>query len=352
MKLRISCFGFILLFSVSVFGEKLGTLEEVVRPQMMKIFDNELFVVQKHNIFIYSVPDLALKKKLGKEGEGPGEFKVRPSRSIIISVNRDHIIAESRFKIIFFSRKGEYQREIRKGGSILQVVPFGRNFIVHKLVFEPEGKNYFVLALHDTDLKEIREIHRQKFFQFKDDLYPIPDGIHFVIMENRLYVDNSPEGFVIDVYDSDGEFLRKIKKEFPGVPVTQAEKDSAMADYLAIPFLYRLKKEQGTAALKAFLDKQKFIYPKFFPPIRYLCGENGKLYVRTYEKRGDTDRFIILDTEGKILKNVWLPTPEKVGFLVRVQGDKNFFSIHDNRYYYLRLNEDDDTWEIHSQTIL
>lgn len=341
----------VLTMAIPVFGQKLGTLGEVVRPQMMKVCDNELFVVQKHNIFIYSLPHLTLKKRLGKEGEGPGEFKVRPSRSIIISINEDHIVAESRFKIIFFSRKGEYLREIRKQGGILQVVPLGKNFIVHKLVFEPEGKNYFALAIHDAELKEIKEIHRQKFFQFKDNLYPIPDGIYFIIMNNRIFVDNSPEGFVIDVYDTDGKPVKKIHKDFPGIPVTQAHRDSAMADYLTIPFLYRMKREQGEAALKEFLSQQKYLYPEFFPPIRYLHGEDRKLYIRTYDRRNRTEKYIILNSEGKFLKEIWLPAPKKVEFLVQMQGDKNFFSIHKGHYYYLRLNEDDDTWEVHKQPI-
>lgn len=70
-------------FMISVFalfGERLGTLPEVLKPQMIRVFQNHLYVVEGHKIFHYSLPDLNFLGPIGKEGEDPGEFQLDPSR--------------------------------------------------------------------------------------------------------------------------------------------------------------------------------------------------------------------------------------------------------------------------------
>ncbi|MCP4147527.1 MAG: hypothetical protein GY757_07235 [bacterium] len=59
-------------------SKKIGTLDGIFKPQMINAFDNEIFIVEGNNFYIFSADELKLKRKIGREGEGPGEFKLDP----------------------------------------------------------------------------------------------------------------------------------------------------------------------------------------------------------------------------------------------------------------------------------
>lgn len=79
MKTKLVLIEFLLLTSL-IFPGKVAVLPEVKRPAFDIIVDNnELFLVECATIYIYSLTDFKLKKKFGRRGEGPGEFKVHPA---------------------------------------------------------------------------------------------------------------------------------------------------------------------------------------------------------------------------------------------------------------------------------
>lgn len=342
----------LLLLLVPVFGERIGTIEEVMKPQMIKVQDDELFVVEGHQIFIYSLPRLTLKKRIGKDGEGPGEFKLDPARTIIFTVHPDFILAESRNKIVYFDRRGDFLREKRKTPGILQTIPLGKNYALLGIVYEPEGRNYFTVSIMDPEFNAIKEIYRQKFFSFKGKTHVIPDGLNLCVVDDKLYVEESPDGFVIEVYDSSGKKLKRIEKEFSKIPVTTGDKQIAFEDLLKIPALRRAIHQQGRNQVINDL-KPNLVYPEFFPPIRYLTAARERLYVKTAVRKNGRDEFLVLDLNGRELNRLYFPAAKKVDFLVQMQGDKNYFTIHDDKYYYLKYveTEDDESWEVHVEKL-
>ena len=60
-----------------------------------------------------------------------------------------------------------------------------------------------------------------------------------------------------------------------------------------------------------------------------------------------------MDTKGNILKEVYLPIAKKVDFLVQMQGDKKYYNIHNDKFYYLKLVEkgDDEDWQVFVEKI-
>jgi hypothetical protein len=54
-----------------------------------------------------------------------------------------------------------------------------------------------------------------------------------------------------------------------------------------------------------------------------------------------------------IKKKVFLPKAKKVDFLVQMQGDKKYYSIHKDTFYFLKFIEtdEDEDWELHRQEI-
>lgn len=349
---------FAVLFLLSFTGqilkaEKKGSLTEVLKPQMIKVYGHQLFVVEKHNYFIYSLKDLRLIKKVGKLGEGPGEFKPDPSRTILLSVFPDYIMGESRNKIIWFSRLGEYIKELRKSPGIIQTLPIGKNLAVLRILYGKKGKNFFAVSIYDTAMNEIKMIYKQPFFTYEDKVFIMPDGLFFSIIGDKLYVDQSPDGFLIGVYDENGNKVKEIRKEFTPLPVSAAHRETAFNDFLEIPSVRRMIKEQGRAAAIKFAKQQKLTYPEFFPAIRYMLADQGKLYIKTHAQKQGKEQYLEMDTNGKLLDTYYLPKTKRVEFLVRLQGDKKFYTIHNGIFYYLKSIEDDEDeiWELHMEKL-
>ncbi len=93
------------------------------------------------------------------------------------------------------------------------------------------------------------------------------------------------------------------------------------------------KKFEENPGAKAYKDRVKFVFPDTYPAFKNFHINNGKLYVFTFKKRGDRSEVIVMDSKGNILKTVFLP-------------DGNYFSISEDRFYYLKENEDEEEWEL------
>jgi hypothetical protein len=343
------------LLPFSLRAERLGELTAVLKPQMIKVHQDHLYVVEGHKIHHFHLPDLRYLGLIGKEGEGPGEFRLDPARTLLISIMNGELRSESRHKVVIFSLDGRFLREEKKIPTVLQVLPFGPNQLVHRISSESEGRSFFTLDLCDRQGKKIKQLYRQKFFQFEQYLYPIADGLNFCVIGDRVWVEESPDGFILECFDTTGSSIKKVQTPVTALAVTSRDKDEAFAHYLKIPFLTRLKNEQGEAALKQLLSQQTVVCPDHFPPIRHLKWDGQDLVARTYDRQGDQERHILLDPQGRLRGSVLVPKPKEIDFLVAMQGDKQYYDVYRGHYYYLRTEEDEEdgeSWILHSQVLV
>ncbi len=342
-----------LISPIALFSTKIGTLNDVLKPQMIKVYDNELFVVEGHKVFIYSLKDLKVKKIIGKLGEGPEEFKLDPARTLIVNVFKDYILAESRHKIIFFSRTGKFIREMKKNRTILQIVPVKKNFLIFEIDYKKDGKNHFVLDLYNSKMEKIKKLFKQKFFSYENKLFVMPDSLNYCVNDNKIYIEKSTEGFIIDIYNSDGEKIDQIERDFKKLKVSEAEKKIALKEYLNNPALVNAKKRKGEAFVNKYIKSLNIIYPDYYPPIQYITVNNNKIYIQTYEKKNGKIKYMIYNTNKKEFKEIYFPKVKKADFLVQMQGDKKFSTISNNRFYYLKNieTEDGEDWELHVEDI-
>lgn len=155
---------FILLFVMVFFQfpHKRGTLTGVLKPEMLKVAGDELFVVQGAEVFIYSLKDLSLKQKIGGEGEGPGELKVASNWYNNVTVLEKKIFVDGLDKVVFYSRNGLYLNEMKKPLGLSRMAPLGKNFVAVKLTHMEKEIQYNCLNLYDDKLEYVKELGRQE----------------------------------------------------------------------------------------------------------------------------------------------------------------------------------------------
>jgi len=352
---------FLLLFIYMVMGTNRGILNEVLEPESIQVYGNELYVVEGAAIFVYSLDDLSLIRKFGKKGEGPGELKVLPFWPNSITVWPDYIFAEGLDKFIFFSKEGKLIKEHKKIKRFMKVLPVWKNFVVKTFPFQGKDQKYYnAIKVLNTEMEEIKELYRQKvlMLEAEGNITMIPESLNFCVYDNKIFVEESPKGFFIEIFDCEGKKLYQIDKKYKKIKVTSKYKNLVM-DNLKESFK---QKKVGVfvplhiveGGWENFKKWAKFIYPDYIPSIRDIVVDNEKIYVQTFNREDNKEEYVILDLKGNTVKKVYLPRIKNSAvFVYQVLGlSLRFYAINNNRFIYLNENEDDEEWEVHVIAIL
>lgn len=168
MKNLIS-FIFLIFWSSIIFSEKIAEFPVILRPHHIQVEGDELFILEKYRVHIYSLKTFKSKIRFGKKGEGPGEFKSR----VTISVKPDYILANSRGKFSYLSREGKLIKE-NKNNHIVTGVSLTQNKIIGKVLqFGNNNESFADFLVFNSAGKAIKKICSRKIAQFRSNGPPV-----------------------------------------------------------------------------------------------------------------------------------------------------------------------------------
>jgi hypothetical protein len=320
-------------------ADKKASFSAVLKPEAILVYEDELFINEGPSIFIYSLKDYQLKKKFGKEGEGPQEFKLSSlgleGHKICFRIFPDSIFVSSEKKISYFSRKGEFIKEKRiTDPQVIDLTPLGEGFVGRN--YKPiENIPYFSVDLYNKEGKKIKEICKHPIPHYKKEnlvLWHLVSKLpEFKTDGERIFVAGGGD-FVIDIYNSKGENVQSIKQTYKKREITDSERMEIMGvwrdDY---PFI---KREWD-------MFKNMIKVPRYFPAFRTFSIADKRIYVQTCDIEKEKTKFVIFDLDGRFIKQVFLP------FYYRNIVTHFPYAIDRNTLYQLVENEDTDAWELH-----
>ena len=344
MKKLIVSILMLFLSVVYILGAKVGTLpQQVLKPEMIRVFDNNVYVLEGASISVISLKDMRFIRKFGKIGEGPGELQVVPFYSIVMHVFPQYILVDSFNKLIHFSHEGKVIKEIKKTTEIKEVLPIGKKFVAKKFQAGENGMQFTAVILYNSNLEEIKELYKQTFPVSKGRIEVIPDSLNFCVENNKVFIDRSPEGFVIDVFDSEGKKLYQIKKDYKKIKVTEALKNSAIEWLKNDPMV----KQFGS--MERVKSVYKLEFPEYLPAIESMVTSSRKICIGTFNKKDNKEKCLVMDFKGNQLQELYVPQLQRRKLVDEQFGlARYFYSIDNNKFYYLIENEDDEEWEIHA----
>jgi hypothetical protein len=310
--------------------ERVFALPELEGPRQIVVEKERVYFVDKRDIVVYYLSDGLFLKRIGKLGQGPGEFAMGPSR---LSILGDRLIVQDLRSSEWFNLAG-----VRIGGNndpdpiaFYQFLPVGRNFVGFAWLRNDDGS----LAppsgrIYDSHLKLKRE-----FFgglpafppappppgsaepQGSSDKLLIRDYGDYAVYEDRIYVVDSRRGFSISVFDENGILIREIQHAVDKIKVPKS-------------FVREVVKEW-----KASKDWQEEyshlnpVVPEYFPAIIDFKIDNGRIYALTPAQKDDLYEIVVMDLEGRILKSEFrfplrpnFEEPFLNGFRYDVEGDE------------------------------
>jgi hypothetical protein len=215
----------------------------------------------------------------GRKGQGPGElhrkisFYVNNKNEIVITVNPGG-------RLLVFSNDGKFIKETQINDSIMSVIPLDNGkYLIIKMLINPDAEySYqFPIILCDSEFEEIKELDRRRIInplRANRIIYPL-SLTTWKATEENIYIGDPEKGYEISVYDLEGNLLRKIRKDYKKVVVSEEYKKQI------------LRKNEK------FYFKDKLCFSKYMPPyLDFFPGDRRRLLVKTYERGKNLGEYI------------------------------------------------------------
>lgn len=334
----LAIFILIILLTGLIYPGNSQVFTDIMKPESIEVVDDELFIIEGASIYIYSLEDFRLKKKFGKQGEGPQEFKLSSlgltGHLICLSVFPDTLAVSSESKISYFSRKAEFLREKRIAHPmVIDFAPLAKGFIGRS--YKTDGNTpFFSVDLYNQEGESIKEVCKHEIPHYKEGntvLWKLEDRIpEFKVYKDSIFVAGSGE-FVVDVYDAEGKKLREIKQKYQRQEISRQDRDEIIKIW-----------QEDFPSIRRQWDffKKIIIIRGAFPAIRDFHISDDKIFVQTCKVAKGKTEFFILATDGTFIKQSSLP-------LVYRNMLTHFPSaIAKNKLYQLVENEETENWEL------
>lgn len=323
----------ILILTFGLSGEVVTTFPDLLKPTGLVIDKDNLYVTEDVTIYIFSMNDFKLIKKFGKKGEGPQEF----NRFAAITPLKDKLLINSMSKISYYTKDGEYIKEIKvKGGISFLYQPLGDKY-VGRGINQKDGTRFVSINLYDKDLNKIKTlINQEDDNQFgKGVIKILNSSLNYTTFNDKLYLVNGSD-FEIKVFDKTAKEVITIKRDFKKRKFTEEDKQMIFDEIKNSP-----QQRQFFDALKKMA-----VFPKEWPAIASVFERDNIIYVSSFRSKDKTTyEFFLFDENGKFIHSMFIP----MKFQTALQPYP--MSIKNGKLYQLIENEDEEEWELHASFI-
>jgi hypothetical protein len=318
-------------------GEKKSiTVPGLMKPSMMVIEGDRMFVVESPQILVYSLKNMKLIARFGKAGEGPEEFKINPyAAGLTVFPFKNQLAVNSDTKVSYWTRDGKFIKEL-KAPPFGGFVPYEDGYIGYVAAPNAEGKLFLGVYVYSKTFEKGKQLYLSDMQVGPGAVFNIPTvAFAAYAYKGNIYIPKDTTEMAIDVYDYKGKLQKQLKVDYKQLPVGEAFKKNAMHWFKnESPY----KKFAGTLLKMTFKEK--------FPVIKTFNIDNDKLYVITNKITDGKHECYILDLNGKVLDRVWLALPPEPPMLAL-----EVYQVVGGKFYSLWENEDTEVWELHIQTI-
>jgi hypothetical protein len=222
----------------------------------------------------------------GRMGQGPGELQM-PIIPIITNKGEVLILDEGQRKLCYFTKEGDFINSVPQEVSTIVLFPMeNEKYLTVSAIFDPESDYImqYPFSLFSSDFKQIKELDSVKFPNYLKGKKQkaINTGFLFSITKRNIYIGNEERGYEINVYDLEGNLVRKIRKDYRKV---------------RIPEEYIEEHSEGMGEIW----KQRTYFPEYFPPFQCaFVDDKGRLFVITNEKGSRHGEYMcdIFNPEG------------------------------------------------------
>jgi hypothetical protein len=323
--------------------ERIFALPELEEPTRILVEREMAFIADARHVVVYDLKAGRLLRKIGRLGQGPGEFANGPRHMSILG---NRLIVQDMGHADCFNLDGVSVGEIRHPGSMVfyPVLPVGRNVVGFPIIRDDEGSMLPSGRVYDSHLKLIRSFYGAlpalpspppppgRAMKEIDELL-VRDYGCYEVYGNRIYVADSRRGLSISVFDENGLLLHEINPPVDKVKVPKGFVDDIVKEW---------KTSKDWQAYYSYINP---LVPEYFPAFIDIKIDQGRLYVLTAAKKNDLYEIIVMDLEGKILEREFR-FPLKPNFEYPFYNG-NKYEIEGNKLIWFDYSDEKEMYELH-----
>ena len=316
------------------------TLPELEASVVVRAEHGRVYIQDKKDIAVYSFDDGRFLRRIGRPGQGPGEFTMLGGFTVL----SDRVVVIDIAKTLFFTVEGEYlgQMSPPARSRSYPFLPVGKNLVGFPLERREDGSMLPPMGvIYDQAGKPVK-----RFIEVPDILPPppppprssLPSGVEDVLMvrdyfdyavrDNKIFVADSTKGLSISVFDETGTLLYEIRHVLDKVKVSKEYRD----------FVTKGRPDRYWATHKP-------VFPEYFPAFGAFKIDGGRIYAVTAAKKDGRHEVIIMDLKGKILERGFR-FPIRIDFWVPYVFASGF-DVEAGRFVWVEYNDSKEQYELH-----
>lgn len=287
-----------------------GTPKQIIVKEELCIGDEEgmedfvfsqiksVQIDEEENIYVADSKEVCVKvfdksgkhiRTFGKKGQGPGEIQ-RLLRMHLFAGKEILIYDTGNRRLSFYSLDGKFLREIPTVKYYLErTIPDSKgNIITHRTYRSDKFVNE--IKKFDSNLNPILTIETKEVEITPYVINMMNPNFNVRVMTNDNIVWGYPLDFKYEivVFSPEGKRIRKIVKDYDPVKIAEEEKEEMI---------------KNTFRGREVPPQFKLNFPEsYFPYYYFVCGDEGRIYVRTYERNKEGNfRYDVFNPEGRYI---------------------------------------------------
>jgi hypothetical protein len=305
---------------------KIVKMPDLLAPNTLLADNGRLYIADGTSIYIYSLSDLSLQKKFGREGEGPQEFK---EKIYTLGIQGEYITVNSVSKLSFFTKEGDFTNVIQTPPQNIRFMPVKEKFTGIGILVDNKAM-YQTINIYNSDLAKEKEIARLEHeIQPGKGLKVFHATLSVAVSEDKIFSAGAKH-FVINVYNEKGEKILMISRQYERKKVTERDKNR-LIEYL-----------QTNPETKEYYEILKPVkFAAYYPALKDIIAADKKLYALTWKAVNGNTECYVFDFSGKLVQTTFLP--------IKNRDAVNFspLTIKNGKLYQLVENENSKKWELH-----
>jgi len=321
-------------------GHRIIPLPDLEKPRQIRVENQQVYFVDDRDILVYSLADGRLLRRIGKRGQGPGEFMMGP---LGLTIFPDRLVAGDFRKILFFSHDGSYLGQVMEPGMIHQLLPFlpvGKNFVGFPMERRDDGSLALpVGCIYDDGGKVLRKFYGElpagpppppppgrASPAKKRDVPLIQDYVDYAVHEDKIFVADSRKGLFVAVFNENGDLLYEIRQEIKRIKVPKDYKEAALTG-------------------SKYWQSYNPVVPEYFPAFVGFKIDGGRIYAVTPAQDKGNYEAIVTDLKGKILERSYR-FPLEPNYFAHAAFNWRY-DIEENQFVWFAYNDAKEYYELH-----
>jgi hypothetical protein len=337
-------------FAGQASADRIIALPEVEDPFQICVESGKVYIADKRDIVVYDFKDGRFLKRIGKIGQGPGEFLMGPLRMAFFP---NQLIVRDFKRIKIFSPDGIFRGQIEEPPDMgsYPFLPVGRNFVGFPMERNTDG-SYSVPSgcIYGPNLKV-----KKRFFGGlsplpaappapgspssgrKTDTFLIREYQDYIVYKDRIYVADSRKGLLISVFDESGDSLYEIRHAIDKIKVPPSFVDDWVKEWKASKYW------------DSSLSHLNPIASASFPVFINFKIDGDRIYVITAARKSDLYEVIVMDLTGRILERGFRFPLDPMSYYQFLPTFGLKYDVKGGRFVWFAYNDAKEMYELHAR---